>query len=65
MLPHKQVTDVSLILKDCDAESENLSLLIWLSVSDGQKTETYVRPAKSQMYTRRLIRAFAGHLNIL
>ena len=35
----KQVTDVSLILKDSDMESENLSLLIPLSVSDGQKTD--------------------------
>ena len=36
----KQVTDVSLILKDSDTESENLSSLIWLSVSDGQKTDS-------------------------
>ena len=35
----KQVTDISLILKDSDMESENLSSLIWLSVSDGQKTD--------------------------
>ena len=35
----KQVTDVSLVLKDSDTDSENLSLLIWLSVSDGQKTQ--------------------------
>ena len=35
----KQVTDVSLVLKDSDTESENLSSLIRLSVSDGQKTE--------------------------
>ena len=28
----KQVTDASLVLKDCDTESENLSLLIRLSV---------------------------------
>ena len=31
----KQVTDVSLVLKESDMESENLSLLIPLSVSDG------------------------------
>ena len=31
----KQVTDISLVLKDSDAESENPSSLIWLSVSDG------------------------------
>ena len=36
----KQVTDVSLILKDSDTESENLSSLILLSVSDGQKTDS-------------------------
>ena len=36
----KQVTDVSLILKDSDTESENLSLLMWLSVSDCQKTDS-------------------------
>ena len=40
MSPRKQDTDVSLILKDSDMESENLSLLIWLSLSDGQKTES-------------------------
>ena len=37
--PQKQVTDVSLVLKDSDTESENLSSLIWHSVSDGQKIE--------------------------
>ena len=36
----KQLTDVSLVLKDSDTESENLNLLIWLSVSDGQKTDS-------------------------
>ena len=36
----KQLTDVSLILKNSDTESENLNLLIWLSVSDGQKTDS-------------------------
>ena len=40
-LPPKQVTDVSLVLKDSDMDSENLSLLIQLSVSDGQKTDSY------------------------
>ena len=38
--PLKQVTDVSFILKDSDMDSENLSLLIRLSVSDGQKTDS-------------------------
>ena len=38
--PHKQVSDVSLVLKDSDTESENLSLLICLSVSGGQKTDS-------------------------
>ena len=36
----KQVTDVSLVLKDSDMDSENLSSLIRLSVSDGQKTDS-------------------------
>ena len=36
MSPQKQVTDVSLILKDSDVDSENLSF----SVSDGQKTDS-------------------------
>ena len=36
----KQVTDVSLVLKDSDIDSENLSSLIRLSVSDGQKTDS-------------------------
>ena len=36
--PQKQVTDVSLVLKDSDMDSENLSSLIRLSVSDDQKT---------------------------
>ena len=39
-LPQKQVTDVSLIFKDSDMDSENLSSLIRLSVSDGQKTDS-------------------------
>ena len=38
--PQKQVTDVSLVLKDSDMDSENLNSLIRLSVSDGQKTDT-------------------------
>ena len=37
--PLKQVTDVILVLKDSGMDSENLSSLIWLSVSDGQKTD--------------------------
>ena len=36
MLPQKQVTVISLVLKDSSTESENLSSLLWLSVSDGQ-----------------------------
>ena len=39
-LPQKQVTNVSLVLKDSDTESENLNSWIWLSVSDGQKTDS-------------------------
>ena len=38
--PKKQVTDVSLVLKDSDMDSENLKSLIRLSVSDGQKTDS-------------------------
>ena len=38
--PQKQVTDVSLVVKDSDMESENLSSVIRLSVSDGQKTDS-------------------------
>ena len=38
--PQKHVTDVSLVLKDSDTDSENLSSLIRLSVSDGQKTDS-------------------------
>ena len=38
--PQKQETDVSLILKDSDRESENLSSLIWLSVTDSQITDS-------------------------
>ena len=34
------ITDVSLILMDSDTESEHPSLLIQLSVSDGQKTDS-------------------------
>ena len=40
MLPQKQVPDFSFGLKDSDTESENLNLLIRLSVSDGQKTDS-------------------------
>ena len=36
----KQVTDVSLVLKDSDMDSEDLSSLIRLSVSDDQKTDS-------------------------
>ena len=36
----KKGTDVSLILKDSDMESENLSSLMRLSVSDGQITDS-------------------------
>ena len=36
----KQLTDVSLVLKDSDMESENLNWLLQLSVSDGQKTNS-------------------------
>ena len=39
-LPQKQVTIVSLVLKDSDMDSENLSSLIRLSVSDGKKTDS-------------------------
>ena len=35
-----QETGVSLVLKDNDMELENLSSLIRLSVSDGQKTDS-------------------------
>ena len=38
--PQKQVTDVSLVLKDSDMDLEKLSSLIRLSVSDGQKTDS-------------------------
>ena len=38
--PQKQVTDVSLVLKDSDMDSENVSSLIRLSVSDDQKTDS-------------------------
>ena len=38
--PQKQKTDVSLVLKDSDTDSENLSSLIRRSVSDGQITDT-------------------------
>ena len=38
--PQKQVADISLVLKDSDMDSENLSSLIRLSVSDGQKTDS-------------------------
>ena len=40
MWPQKQVTNVSLVLKDSDTESENVSLLIGLSISDSQKTDS-------------------------
>ena len=40
MSPQKQETNVSLVLTDSDTESEKLSSLIWLSVSDSQKTDS-------------------------
>ena len=39
-LAAKQVTHVSLVLKDSDMKSENFISLIWLSVSDGSKTDS-------------------------
>ena len=39
--PQKQVTDVSLVLKDSDMDSENLSSSIRLSVSDDQKNDNF------------------------
>ena len=36
----KQETNVSLVLKESDTESENLSSLIRFSVSDSQKTDS-------------------------
>ena len=39
-LLQKQETNVSLVLKDSDTDSENLSSLIQLSVSDSQKTDS-------------------------
>ena len=38
--PQKQETDVSLVSKDSDTESESLSSLIRFSVSDSQKTDS-------------------------
>ena len=40
--PQKQETDVSLVLKDSDMESENLSSLIRLSVSDSAKDVSFI-----------------------
>ena len=40
MSQQNQLTDVSLVLKDSDTDSGNLSSLIRLSVSDGQKTDS-------------------------
>ena len=36
----KQATDASLVLMDSDMDSDNLSSLIRLSVSDGKKTDS-------------------------
>ena len=41
--PQKQVTDIRLVLKDSDTKSENLSSLVRLSVSDGQKTDSIIQ----------------------
>ena len=41
-LHKKQVNNVSLVFKDSDTDSENLSFFIWLSVSDGQKISSNV-----------------------
>ena len=38
-LSQKQVTDVSLVLKDSDMELKYLSLLSWNSVLNGQKRQ--------------------------
>ena len=36
----KLITEVSLVLKDSDSQSENLDLLIHISVTDSQKTDS-------------------------
>ena len=40
-VPAKAGNRISPVLKDSDLDSENLSLLIRLSVSDGQKTDSF------------------------
>ena len=40
MSPQRQETDLSLVLKDSDTETENLSSLVWFSVSESQKTDS-------------------------
>ena len=40
MSPQKEETNVSLVLKDSDTESENLSSLIRFSVPDSQKIDS-------------------------
>ena len=47
--PQKQVTDVSLVLKDSDLDSENLSSLIWLSVYQMARKQTVLK--SFQIYT--------------
>ena len=61
MLLQKQAADVSLVLKDSDSESENLSLLLRLSVSDGQKTDS----SKVVSFMRYIINSYIIHFSFL
>ena len=54
----KQVTNVSLVLKDSDTESENLSSLIRLSVSYGQKAGSSKRVSRIQWVKRVPLHAY-------
>ena len=57
-MPQKQVINVSLVLKYSDMELENLSSLIRLSVSDGQKTDS--SKDVSCIHTGKCKRRFGG-----
>ena len=55
--PQKQVTNVSLVLKESDTESENLSSLFQLSVSDSQKANSSKAVSFIGMCDRRFVGA--------
>ena len=60
-LPQKQITEVSLVFKDSDMESENLGSLIRLSLSNGQKTDCSYRYKNEEYQIKIIVKLEPGY----